>query len=191
MRNLSRLKKTITNKNNIINKMTLEERLETFKENGWTYNSETGYIYSHTGNLISGKGNGYIQCSIRRDNKKINVRGHQLGYYLHHNVVPENDIDHIDRNRSNNKIDNLRLATRQENSFNTSVKGYTFRKAKNKWEAQIKVNGKTIHLGSYEHESEASTAYQKAKPMVVKLIENGDAIIKDHEALKKLLRNSI
>jgi len=44
--------------------MNLKERLEIFKEKGWTYNSITGDIYSHKNKLIKGKANGYVLCRI-------------------------------------------------------------------------------------------------------------------------------
>ena len=72
-------------------------------------------------------------------------------------------IDHIDRNRKNNNWLNLRIVTNQQNSFNTSSKGYTWLKKINKYRAQIKVNYKTINLGRYEKEEDARQAYLDAK----------------------------
>jgi uncharacterized membrane protein YvbJ len=72
-------------------------------------------------------------------------------------------IDHIDLNKSNNCISNLRPATQQQNLFNTNAKGYTWRKQKNKLEASIKLDGKSIYLGLFDTEEEAHQAYLDAK----------------------------
>ena len=78
------------------------------------------------------------------------------------------DIDHLDRNKTNNHINNLRNVSRSENCRNrnkwagcTSVhKGVSFYKLTEKWCAQAKFNGKQIHLGYYATEIEASQKYQ-------------------------------
>jgi hypothetical protein len=63
-------------------------------------------------------------------------------------------IDHRDRDTSNNNISNFRPATNQQNSFNRGAKGYTWDKRRNKWEAQIHLNGKKIHLGYFVKEED-------------------------------------
>jgi len=72
-------------------------------------------------------------------------------------------IDHIDRNRGNNHVDNLRLVSHQQNHFNTNSKGYCYYKRYNNWRTQIKLNGKTIHIGYFDTEQEAKDAYLVAK----------------------------
>ena len=71
-------------------------------------------------------------------------------------------IDHIDRNRINNHINNLRIVTPQQNCFNRNAKGYYLDKH-NKYVAQIKLNRKIKHLGYYDTEEEAHNAYLEAK----------------------------
>lgn len=72
-------------------------------------------------------------------------------------------IDHIDRNPSNNCISNLRPATTQTNHFNMNAKGYSWHKRDKKWHARIKLDGKKIHLGYFDIEEEARQAYLDAK----------------------------
>jgi len=75
-------------------------------------------------------------------------------------------IDHIDGNPLNNNIDNLREVTHQENMWNRkNVKGYWRNSKINKWCANIQLNRKTIHLGSFDSEQEAHSAYLRAKEM--------------------------
>lgn len=72
-------------------------------------------------------------------------------------------IDHINRCKIDNRVENLRLVTNQQNQFNKAAKGYYWNKRENKWHAQITINGKSIHLGCFVLESEAHAAYQAAK----------------------------
>jgi hypothetical protein len=89
------------------------------------------------------------------------------------NFIPnENNytqIDHIDRNKLNNNLSNLRWVTNSFNSRNrnkrvnqittSKYKGVNFYKAKNKWVVGIRINGKRTHLGYFENENEAGIAY--------------------------------
>ena len=60
-------------------------------------------------------------------------------------------------------MNNLRIVSQQENSFNTNAKGYSFDKSRNKYQAIIGINGKNIHLGRFDTEEEARNAYLEAK----------------------------
>ena len=110
---------------------------------------------------------GYLICWLLNNNIRRSFFFHRL-IYLFYN--PDFDIfnkkiyiDHIDRNPLNNNIDNLRIATPQQNQFNTAAKGCSFHKQTGKWMARIKINKKTIYLGLHNTEEEAHEAYLKAK----------------------------
>jgi hypothetical protein len=106
---------------------------------------------------------GYV--SIRLDNKTY--RGHRLVWLYVYGVMPKNTIDHIDGNTANNKLNNLREATQQQNLFNlkkpitntSGYKGVHFHKITNKWRAVVSVNNKPKHLGLYKTPEEASIVY--------------------------------
>ena len=74
------------------------------------------------------------------------------------------EIDHRDGVGSNNRINNLREATRPQNASNQRrKKGYHYMKNRSKpWHAQIMVNYKSKSLGYYRTEAEAAAAYKKA-----------------------------
>ena len=83
-------------------------------------------------------------------------------------------VDHIDENKANNNVKNLRWATVQENQSNqgkyknntSGFKGVSFNKPLNKYSAQIHINYKKQHLGYYETAEEASRVYDaKAKEL--------------------------
>ena len=74
---------------------------------------------------------------------------------------PKQLIDHIDRNRQNNNFKNLRVVSHQENNFNTNAKGYSIHG--NRFQSHIRLNGKLIHLGTFDTEEEAQQAYLQAK----------------------------
>lgn len=90
-------------------------------------------------------------------------------WVLHFGRWPTAEIDHINHNRHDNRIANLREATKAQNTinrrwFNPNGKGVTFRTDRNSrpWQAQIAFNGKKIHLGFFDTPEEAHEAYKKA-----------------------------
>ena len=113
---------------------------------------------------------GYIRICI---NKKF--------YYLHRVIYKyfnedfdlkfstNNQIDHIDINPLNNKIENLRVVNNSENCRNKNKKencsskyrGVSWYKPNNKWKANIRIDGKLKHLGYFDNEEDAYLAYKK------------------------------
>ena len=80
-----------------------------------------------------------------------------------------NWIDHINRDSTDNRIENLRILTNQQNQWNTNAKGYCWDNLANKWRLQIRLNGKVKHLGYFEKEKDAKQAYLKAKEVYHKM----------------------
>ena len=143
--------------------MTLNERLEIFKEKGWSYDPINGNIISHMGKIINSKNNNsYILCLINQNKKLITVLGHHLAWYLTYNEVPT-EIDHINQVRDDNRIENLRLLSHANNMLNKRGKGYYYNKRAKKWLSQIRINGKNTIIGEFNNEVEASECYRKAK----------------------------
>ena len=75
---------------------------------------------------------------------------------------PVTDVDHIDRDTTNNCAWNLRVVTRRENSQNRRSFQGGATKDRNRWKARIRVNGKQLHLGTFDTQQEAIKAYQQA-----------------------------
>lgn len=101
---------------------------------------------------------GYKQVKIGNYTYKV----HRLIFLYHHNHLPIT-IDHIDGDKSNNNIENLRGATYSQNQCNRSlqknntsgIKGVSWSKNKNKWEAYCFINKKKKNLGRYNTKEEA------------------------------------
>lgn len=150
--------------------MTRKEKCELAIDNGYTYDSMTGKIYSIKGVEIKRKSNGYIQCRIYKDNKGYNLLGHQFAWYFTNKECVD-CIDHINGIKDDNRIDNLRSITQQENQFNQhNNKGYSLNK-NGKYETRIRIDKKLIYIGSYNTESEARNAYLEAKKIHHKICQ--------------------
>ena len=96
---------------------------------------------------------------------------HRLAWLYVYGYIPENDIDHIDRNPSNNKINNLREVSVSCNMRNSrtyitnksGVRGVNINKLNNKWRALIRANKKQIYLGDFIHFKDAVKARYNAE----------------------------
>lgn len=144
--------------------MTELERCQLAKERGYTYCPVSGELKGVFGKIIRKKTNGRVVCRLYVEKKPYDLLSHRLAWYLHYGHLPINSIDHIDGNPSNNKIDNLRDVTHQQNQWNqTKAKGYSWNKRRKKFQAHIKIDRKKKNLGYYSTEQEARNAYLKAK----------------------------
>ena len=129
--------------------MELKEKLYIFKNKGYTYNSETGIIYKPTGQEVTSIYlNGYIHMVNSNNNKTINLYGHQFAWFMYHNELPK-IIDHINKNKIDNRIINLRNGSSTENNWNRISKGYYYNKISKKYHSRIKFYKKIISLGYY------------------------------------------
>lgn len=105
---------------------------------------------------------GYILVSFY----KKQIYAHRVIFLMHHGWLP-NLIDHIDGNKLNNKIQNLRAATMSENGINrpkpannsSGYKGVYYCIARDKWIAQINDHKKMKNLGGFETALDAHKRY--------------------------------
>lgn len=96
---------------------------------------------------------------------------HRILWAMYHNEWPTGFLDHINRNPSDNRIANLRIATKQQNAANIDkpsknnklgVKGVSIHAKTKKYRATISDNGKMIHLGLFTDIENARMAYVAA-----------------------------
>lgn len=112
-------------------------------------------------------GKGYLQTCI--DGRRYRV--HRLVWLWVYGVFPTYHIDHIDRDRTNNKLSNLRDLPQALNNQNIGVTrantsgflGVSWSKEMRKWEARISINNKTRVIGYFDKPENASNAYRLAK----------------------------
>lgn len=92
-------------------------------------------------------------------------RGHHLAFLYVYGRLPR-EIDHIDHDPANNRISNLREATRSQNMANSCArrefKGVHWHKAARKWEAHITIDRRKHYLGLFESREAARDAYREA-----------------------------
>ena len=119
--------------------------------------------------------NGYEQYNLSRtneDNKRVQCHKYRhrlIGIYHINNPNNYTDIDHIDRNPTNNDIDNLRWVSKSLNLMNQKkalnkssiYKGVHYDKSRDKWSSNIEINKIVSHLGRFETEIEAYEARKK------------------------------
>ncbi len=100
-------------------------------------------------------------------------KAHRLAWLYSYGVWPPNDIDHINRVRTDNRLINIRLATRAENCQNrrmrsdnsSGITGISWRKRDKKWDVRIGLGNKSKHLGCFDELSDAITARQEAEKL--------------------------
>jgi hypothetical protein len=143
--------------------MTRLEKIELAIKKGYVYNPYNGKIFGPRGKEITRTKNGYICIEVFDGSGYNTLYGHQLAYYMIHKEVVK-CIDHRNHCKTDNRIDNLRAVTQQQNQFNRkNVKGYSFCKKTNRYEARIIFNSKNIYLGCFNTPEEARQAYLDAK----------------------------
>jgi hypothetical protein len=110
---------------------------------------------------------GYMRVALCKDSKQNTLKIHRLLGIYFLNCPLDKSIDHIDGDRKNNALSNLRVVTIQQNQWNrTGAKGYSWDKGQGGWRAQISVNRKAKFLGVYATEEDARAAYLAAKAIM-------------------------
>lgn len=117
------------------------------------------------------KGTGYIHIKI----KAQTFKAHRLIFLYHYGYFPE-FVDHIDGNKQNNRIENLREASKQENCQNqkvrwtnsSGVKGVSWHKVNKKWKVALCKNYRSYYFGTYEDKELAELVSMEATDLLHK-----------------------
>lgn len=139
------------------------------------YNPETGDFYwkispkydVKVGDKAGNEHNGYQRVTIF--GKKYLT--HRLAWLYVYGEFPKGDLDHIDNDRGNCRINNLRIANKATNGFNrkkqinnkSGVKGVYWSTAAKKWAVKIGINNKKIYLGVWDDLEFAELVAQEAR----------------------------
>lgn len=97
-------------------------------------------------------------------------KAHRLIFMLHHGYVP-NEIDHINGDRSDNRIENLRETTRSQNQYNKGMcksntsghRGVSWHRKSNAWQVRVDVAGKRHMIGYFKDLDAAAAAAKEAR----------------------------
>ena len=150
---------------------TIQELAE-YIQNTYKYNPETGEIVWKT--KFEGK------ATFKSKNKWGYLAGgalgkhyyaHRVAWLLHYGSWPEGPIDHINGVKSDNRIENLRVVTPEQNQKNrkrgtrnkSGAVGVYWVNRLNRWQVQIGVNGKEKHIGLFKDFDEAVVARKEAE----------------------------
>jgi len=114
----------------------------------------------HQGKTAGGNCHGYIWVRV----EGAGYAAHRLAWLLYHGEWPDRIVDHINRDKKDNRIANLRLCTQQENMRNCSLSrkntsGHTGVRRKGlKWGAYLHHGGRSVHLGLFDTREQAVLA---------------------------------
>lgn len=144
----------------------LRELLEYDPETGvfrWRKSSRRGWTGREAGCLKYGKGSGdYVLIRIEGET----LRASRLAWLYMTGAWPDQDVDHANLNRSDNRWSNLRLATRSQNMANGSLRsnntsgyrGVTWDAAHSKWRAQVRLGHRNYYCGLFDTPEAAALA---------------------------------
>lgn len=148
--------------------------------NTFAYDAVSGIIVDtrsakEVGGLMRTVGYKSVWLTNRDVGLRKRVYFHRLAWFLHHGEWPTLMIDHRNRDRLDNRIENLRLADDVTNAYNqgkirtssggkpsSPLLGACWHKRRGKWVSYIRIDGKQTYLGSFDSDKEAAEAYQAA-----------------------------
>ena len=136
------------------------------------YEPDTGKLIWRHASCVYKRFRGKVATSLHGEGyRQIGVAGktylaHRVIWHMTYGEWPDGDIDHINGDRSDNRLSNLRVATRQENIRNgrgkihtSKYKGVSWDKSRSKWAAYCKYDGKVKNLGRFDKEEDAAMIY--------------------------------
>tara|TARA_R100000951_G_scaffold90032_1_gene78169 strand:+ start:14751 stop:15239 length:489 start_codon:yes stop_codon:yes gene_type:complete len=124
------------------------------------YNPDTGdLIRRSTGAIVNVNKDGYRAVKIGG----TMYQAHRVCWKMHYGECPSDQIDHINQDRGDNRIANLRVVSHQENGKNqkqstrntSGVTGVHWHTRDQRWRAKINIKGKSVFLGSFTDKIDA------------------------------------
>lgn len=146
----------------------LKSRIQYYSESGIFTWIDASKFQANKNGKEAGRVNSKGYRTIRIEGKEYNA--HRLAWLYVYGSFPKDEVDHINCEKLDNRICNLREASRNQNAQNfpmkcewskSGVRGVL--KYANSFRAQIYANGKSIKLGSFDSAESAAEAYLKAK----------------------------
>ena len=149
----------------------MTQALPTYERLHQVFDYKDGQLFRKSGKLAGGVHPfGYVK--VRADGKMY--MAHRLIYKMFNKNFETGTLDHINNNRADNRIENLRMASRAENNRNavirkdntSGVKGVYWNSRENYYTAAISYNGKRKVLGNFKDLALATEFIQLARDMV-------------------------
>lgn len=156
------------------------------------YNSENGEIrwkkdssktHKNAGKIVGSlhKG-GYLRMQIGR----VSFFAHRVAWAMHYGSWPNGIVDHKNRIPNDNRIENLRIASRAENYVNSGMRDSNTSGYKGvhlipsgRWRARLILDGKSIHLGVFDRKEDAAAAYlEKSKEVFADFVPENECLKK-------------
>ena len=142
--------------------------------NKYLINPQNGYVcHKKNKKRLGYISNGYLKCTLNG----VNYYNHRLNFMHHNGVIEEGkEIDHIDKNRSNNNINNLRLISIRENRKNRVLPRRTVESFAAKKTKALKYNEETKifeEFGEYDSIYQAAKACKVNTGAISQIIDNG------------------
>jgi len=140
----------------------------------FNYNPDTGIVTRKiptraykAGDAVGSDCHGYLLVTVAGTKYRL----HRVIWLMVQGEFPPEQIDHIDGNRANNCLSNLRAVSAQENSRNraresrnkSGVTGVSWHSTQECWYSHIYANGKSVYLGSFDDKDEAIAARKQAE----------------------------
>lgn len=149
--------------------MTELDKMTILIEKGWTHNKKTGEIKTSRGGTSKCKAaNGYQVITSSSEGNIFTVYAHRFAWFAHYKTLPKNGLDHINGNRLDNRLENLRDVSHQINCHNKhKAKGYFYNSKTKKYRATLGINNKYVQLGHFDTAEEAVAIYKLAKKLWV------------------------
>lgn len=132
----------------------------------------SGWNVRYAGKKVAGfiRRDGYAGIDFEINGKRYKCSAHRLAWIYVHGDIPNCQIDHINRIKTDNRIINLRLATGSQNTHNaeahkrskSGIRGVYWDKSRQKWHAEIMRMNKKKHLGRFDLLEDARTAVASA-----------------------------
>lgn len=145
----------------------VDPQLEMWIRSNLTYDPISGVV---SGGSHSRLKDGYVLVTVGEPGWKKEMTAHRIAWFLHYGKWPV-ELDHKNLIRDDNRLENLREASRSQNACNT-VRRHQGARVKSKykgvyhdrgrWQAKIKHAGKDMYLGVFRSEEEAHAAYAEA-----------------------------
>lgn len=164
----------------------ISPEIENMVKRQCTYNPDTGVVTrtTHKGTSNGAVNNGYLNLLFTYKGKSSNILVHRIAWFLYYKYWPL-QVDHINRDKTDNRICNLRdvnsvVNNKNRGMFSNNTSGHKGVSKNNdvRWQAQIHRKGKAIFLCSSKNKEESAYVYEHVHKYIMDAELNGRELTK-------------